>query len=56
MLTATPVQNDLKELYTLITLLKPGQLGTYADFQRQFMIDKRMPRNTNALRQSAHRS
>lgn len=51
MLTATPVQNDLKELYTLITLLKPGQLGTYADFQRQFMVDKRMPRNTNALRQ-----
>ncbi len=26
MLTATPVQNDLKELYNLITLLKPGQL------------------------------
>ena len=25
----TPVQNNLKELYNLITLLKPGQLGSY---------------------------
>jgi SNF2 family DNA or RNA helicase len=50
LLTATPVQNDLKELYTLITLLKPGQLGTYGQFQRHFMVDKRMPRNTQALR------
>jgi SNF2 family DNA or RNA helicase len=28
MLTATPVQNDLMELYSLITILTPGQLGT----------------------------
>lgn len=27
LLTATPVQNDLGELFNLITLLKPGQLG-----------------------------
>ena len=29
LLTATPVQNDLRELYNLVTLLKPGQLKTY---------------------------
>lgn len=28
LLTATPVQNNLEELYNLITLLKPGQLKT----------------------------
>ncbi|NLN18248.1 MAG: DEAD/DEAH box helicase [Firmicutes bacterium] len=50
LLTATPVQNDLRELYTLISLLKPGQLGTYRQFQQKFMIDKRMPRNPQALR------
>lgn len=51
MLTATPVQNDLKELYTLITLLKPGQLGTYAQFQQRFVEDKRLPRNAGNLRE-----
>ncbi|NMB12014.1 MAG: DEAD/DEAH box helicase [Firmicutes bacterium] len=50
MLTATPVQNDLRELYNLITLLKPGQLGTYAAFKRRFVADKRTPRDTEALR------
>ena len=28
LLTATPVQNDLRELYNLVTLLAPGALGT----------------------------
>lgn len=39
LLTATPVQNSLKELYNLITLLKPGQLKTYPQFRRQFVED-----------------
>jgi len=50
MLTATPVQNDLKELYNLITLLKPGQLGTYSSFRQRFVVDKRTPRDPEALR------
>jgi SNF2 family DNA or RNA helicase len=50
MLTATPVQNDLSELYTLITLLKPGQLGTYREFKRHFVLDKRLPRQSERLR------
>lgn len=50
LLTATPVQNDLKELYNLITLLKPGQLGHYQSFQRRYMVDKRTPRNAKELK------
>jgi SNF2 family DNA or RNA helicase len=40
LLTATPVQNNLEELYNLITLLKPGQLKTYSYFKRQFIATK----------------
>src|SRR3989454_16049 len=32
LLTATPVQNDMDELFNLVTLLKPGQLHTYDRF------------------------
>ncbi|MBI3360175.1 MAG: DEAD/DEAH box helicase, partial [Chloroflexi bacterium] len=38
LLTATPVENSLDELYNLITLLKPGQLKTPREFQRQFVV------------------
>jgi len=51
MLTATPVQNNLKELYNLITLLKPGQLGSYRSFKQKFMQDLRTPKNPGQLRQ-----
>jgi len=51
LLTATPVQNDLHELYNLVQLLRPGLLGTYRTFGREFMRrgDKRMPQNTGRL-------
>ncbi len=52
LLTATPVQNSLDELYNLITLLKPGQLKTPREFQRQFVVqgDPRQPKNRGRLR------
>lgn len=50
MLTATPVQNDLKELYNLIALIKPGQLGSYRSFKEKFMQDKRTPKNPQELK------
>jgi len=50
LLTATPVQNDLRELYNLVTLLKPGPLGTYRQFQSRFMLDRRTPRDVGTLR------
>jgi SNF2 family DNA or RNA helicase len=51
LLTATPVQNDLRELYNLINLLRPGTLGTYRSFRRRYMVrgDKRLPKNTAEL-------
>ncbi|MGD1068134.1 MAG: DEAD/DEAH box helicase, partial [Vulcanimicrobiaceae bacterium] len=52
LLTATPIENDLEELYNLITLLKPGQFATPAVFRRQFVDTKNptAPRNRERLR------
>lgn len=50
LLTATPLQNDLKELFYLISLLRPGQLGSYRSFRRHFMQDKRVAKNHEELR------
>jgi len=49
LLTATPIQNDLAELYNLITLLKPGQLGGHRAFQENFVAERRVPKNEAAL-------
>lgn len=53
LLTATPVQNNLVELYSLLTLLEPGHLKTEADFKRQFVTrgNPRDPRNRHRLRE-----
>ncbi len=53
LLTATPVQNDLDELFNLITLLRPGQLKTAAEFRKQFVNrgDRLKPQNVDRLRQ-----
>ena len=37
LLSATPVQNDLVELYNLLTLLKPGIFKTLKDFRSAYM-------------------
>ncbi|MFH1619338.1 MAG: DEAD/DEAH box helicase [bacterium] len=51
LLTATPVQNDLEELFNLITILKPGQLDTLRNFKKEFVEkgDPRKPKNTEKL-------
>ncbi|WP_055108640.1 DEAD/DEAH box helicase [Paenibacillus ihumii] len=51
LLTATPVQNDLSELFNLINLLKPGQLGGQGDFAANFVVDKRIPKNEEKLKE-----
>lgn len=51
LLTATPVQNDLGELFNLITLLKPGQLGGQSDFTSNFVFEKRVPKNGEQLKE-----
>ena len=45
LLTATPVQNSLEELYNLVTLLQPGQLPTPKEFRARF-IDPQTPAPT----------
>ncbi len=52
LLTATPVQNNLEELFNLVTLLQPGQLKTLRGFRRTHVArgDKRQPKDPEALR------
>lgn len=52
LLTATPIQNDLRELYNLVTLLRPGHFGTWREFQRQYVVggNSREVRQAEALR------
>ena len=53
LLTATPLQNNLRELYNLITLLRPGQLGTWSQFRTQYVQrgDPRRAKNPEALKE-----
>jgi len=53
LLTATPVQNDLIELYNLLTLLEPGHLKTETDFRKNYVRrgNPRDPRNRERLRE-----
>jgi len=52
LLTATPVENNLMELYNIVTLLKPGQLKTASAFRKEFMTrgDPTDPRNHSRLK------
>ncbi len=52
LLTATPLQNELRELYNLVTLLRPGQLGTWKDFASKYLVrgDRRRVKNPALLK------
>ncbi len=51
LLTATPVQNNLEELFNLVNLLEPGLLRTAKQFSKEFIDrkDKLTPRNLDEL-------
>src|SRR5699024_4871880 len=36
LLTATPIQNKLTDIYNLISILRPGYLGNYEDFMKNY--------------------
>src|SRR5690625_3548980 len=36
LLTATPIQNNLLEIFNLVTILKPGYLGDYESFVQKY--------------------
>lgn len=52
LLSATPVQNSLLELYNLLTLLQPGIFRTQKDFRAAYMVPgkPREPVNRDRLR------
>jgi SNF2 family DNA or RNA helicase len=52
LLTATPFQNDLLELYNLLHILKRGHLGTMKEFRKRFLYrgNKRHPLNPIELK------
>jgi SNF2 family DNA or RNA helicase len=56
LLTATPVENRLEDLYELVSLVAPGLLGTPAEFRRLHAepraatVTTAVPRNVEALR------
>ncbi|MCX6741667.1 MAG: SNF2-related protein [Candidatus Pacearchaeota archaeon] len=52
LITATPFQNDLIEVYTLLSLLRRGHLGTISEFRRNFLVNgnERRPLNPKELK------
>lgn len=50
LLTATPLQNNLEELYNLVDLLRPGHLGTWAQFKEKYVADDRARRLYASMR------
>lgn len=52
LLTATPVENELQELYSLLHLVRPGALGSFGQFKQTFFADKQgqMVRNEGRLK------
>ncbi len=41
LLTATPIQNRVSEIFNLVSLLKPGHLGSETDFYEKYKKDAR---------------
>ncbi|MEN1970571.1 SNF2-related protein [Lentibacillus sp. N15] len=51
LLTATPVQNKLVEIFNLVSILKPGHLGNYESFLEQYGKDKKQINQDTYLKQ-----
>ncbi|WP_135304859.1 DEAD/DEAH box helicase [Haloarcula amylovorans] len=55
--TATPVQNNISDLYNIVNLIRPGLLGTRQEFQNQYVVDNddSQIRNSKALQRKLDR-
>src|SRR5690625_2923492 len=51
LLTATPIQNNILEIFNLVSILKPGHLGNYETFLKQYGKDRKMIRQDAYLKQ-----
>lgn len=50
LLTATPIQNQLMEIFNLISILKPGHLGSYDSFLKKFGKDRKKIKQNSFLK------
>lgn len=50
LMSATPIQNDLKELYNLINILRPGHFKSRKLFAEEYISDRFRPKNINKLK------
>ncbi|WP_053364084.1 SNF2-related protein [Bacillus sp. FJAT-27251] len=51
LLTATPIQNRIEEIFNLVSLLKPGHLGSEAAFFEQYKKNARSVQDDEHLRE-----
>lgn len=51
LLTATPIQNQLIEIFNLVSILKPGHLGSYDTFLKQHGKDRKNIKKDAYLKQ-----
>ena len=51
LLTATPVQNNLIEIFNLVSILRPGHLGDYESFIQTFGKDRKQLKEDHYLKQ-----
>jgi len=56
LLTATPVHNHLMELYNLISILRPGHLGTRRAFRQNFIASEPVAQDSAVQRQATRRT
>ncbi|MBU5466382.1 DEAD/DEAH box helicase [Virgibacillus sp. MSJ-26] len=50
LLTATPIQNHLIEIFNLVSILKPGHLGSYDSFIKEYGNDRNKIKQNAMLR------
>jgi SNF2 family DNA or RNA helicase len=50
LLTATPIQNRIEEIFNLVSLLKPGHLGNQSAFYEKYKRDSRSIRDDQHLK------
>ncbi|MFD1736520.1 DEAD/DEAH box helicase [Bacillus salitolerans] len=51
LLTATPIQNRIEEIFNLVSLLKPGHLGNQTNFEESFNAKERSLDNDEHLKE-----
>lgn len=50
LMSATPIQNDMKELFNLVNILKPGHFSSRRKFKEEYVKDRFTPQNVINLK------